>query len=73
MIKVSICTRGGMSTRHHEQGARLRDSAVLKYCIFTMKTIMFKGGQEIRERERDTQVYSWNHYLAEKEVWKVDS
>lgn len=57
MIKVSICTRGGMSTRHHEQGARLRDSAVLKYCIFTMKTIMFKGGQEIRERERHSGVF----------------
>lgn len=60
-----------MSTRHHEQGAQLRDSAVLKYCIFTLNTITFKGGQEIRER--DTQVYSWNHYLAEKEVWKADS
>lgn len=42
--------RGGMSKRHHEQGARLRGSAVLKYCIFTMGKKTFQGSQEIRER-----------------------
>lgn len=30
---------GGGSKRHLEQGAQLRGSAVLKYCIFTVEKI----------------------------------
>lgn len=29
--------RGGVSKRYHEQGAHLRGSVVLKYCIFTVE------------------------------------
>lgn len=47
---MSIWTRGGVSKRYQEQGAQLRGSVVLKYCIFTVEKQYFKGSQEIREK-----------------------
>lgn len=38
-IRVSTRVRGGVSERHHEQGALLRGCLVLKYCIFTVEKI----------------------------------